>query len=73
MLSLSRKVNEKIVIGSEIVITVLEVKGRRVRLGIAAPSTVPIRRCELSVDRHDPDAGPAVGREQGELLQGRTG
>ena len=47
MLVLSRKVGEKIMIGDSIVITVLEVVGGRVRLGIEAPDYVPILRKEL--------------------------
>jgi carbon storage regulator len=48
MLVLSRKIGEKIVIGEGIVVTVLEVKGRQVRLGLEAPPEVSIWRGELS-------------------------
>ena len=49
MLVLTRKLNEKIQIGDrEITITVLDVKGGRVRLGIEAPMDVRISRLELS-------------------------
>ena len=47
MLILSRKVGELITIGDQIVISVLEVKGSQVRLGIAAPSEVTIHRGEI--------------------------
>ncbi|MDC0274366.1 MAG: carbon storage regulator CsrA [Planctomycetaceae bacterium] len=47
MLVLSRKKNERIVIGENIVITVVEVRGDRVRLGIEAPQEVPIHRSEV--------------------------
>lgn len=47
MLVLSRKVGEKIMIGHSIVITVLEVVGGRVRLGIEAPESVPVFRDEI--------------------------
>jgi carbon storage regulator len=47
MLVLTRKAGETIRIADNIVVTVLEVEGHRVRLGIAAPSDVPIRRAEL--------------------------
>jgi len=47
MLALSRKVNESIVIGNDIEITVLEVKGDQVKLGINAPRAVPIYRKEI--------------------------
>lgn len=47
MLVLSRKKNEKIVIDGNIVITVVEVRGDKVRLGIEAPKDVPIHRSEI--------------------------
>lgn len=47
MLALSRKTNETIVIGQDVEITVLEVKGDQVKLGISAPKTVPVYRKEI--------------------------
>ncbi len=47
MLVLSRKKNESIVVDDEIVITVLEIRGDKVRLGIEAPKSVPIHRSEV--------------------------
>jgi carbon storage regulator len=47
MLVLGRKVNESVVIGDEIVVTVLAVEGDRVKIGIDAPSHVRILRQEL--------------------------
>ena len=47
MLALSRKLNESIIIGNEIEITVLEVKGDQVKIGINAPKSVPIYRKEI--------------------------
>ena len=47
MLVLSRKKNERIVIGENVVITVVEFRGDRVRLGIEAPQEVPIHRSEV--------------------------
>lgn len=47
MLALSRKVNESIIIGNDIEITILEVKGDQVKIGISAPKSVPIYRKEL--------------------------
>jgi carbon storage regulator len=59
MLVLSRKVNEKIVIDGDIVVTVVKVEGGQVRLGIEAPGHVKIFRQEIlgKVGRtptHDP-------------------
>jgi carbon storage regulator len=47
MLVLSRKRDERIVIGDNIVITVVEVRGDKVRLGIEAPTDVPVHRQEI--------------------------
>lgn len=52
MLVLSRKIGERVVIGDGIVVTVLEVKGRQVRLGFDAPPEVQIWRGELSFQDH---------------------
>ncbi len=47
MLVLSRKRDEKIVIGDSIVITIVEIRGDKVRLGIEAPPHVPVHRHEV--------------------------
>lgn len=47
MLVLTRKVGEKIVIGGNIELTVLEIQGTRVRLGFEAPDSVRVLRSEL--------------------------
>lgn len=46
MLVLSRKMNESICIGDDIQITILEVRGKRIRLGCTAPAHISIRRTE---------------------------
>jgi carbon storage regulator len=48
MLVLSRKKNEEIVIGNQITITVVQVHGNRVRLGIKAPREIQVLRHELA-------------------------
>jgi carbon storage regulator len=60
MLVLSRKRDERIVIGENIVITVVEVRGDKVRLGIEAPTEVPVHRQEVldAMRRHSNDAKP---------------
>ena len=60
MLVLSRKQQEKIRIGNDIVITVLRMKGKAVRLGIEAPGEVPVLRGELVFDQ-TADAGEMPG------------
>ncbi|WP_166830113.1 carbon storage regulator CsrA [Thalassoroseus pseudoceratinae] len=47
MLVLSRKKDESIVINDNVVITVVEIRGDKVRLGIQAPREVPIHRQEV--------------------------
>ncbi len=47
MLVFSRKKNEQIVIDESIVITVVEIRGDKVRLGIEAPKEVPVHRREI--------------------------
>jgi carbon storage regulator len=50
MLVLSRKLNESIRIGDDIEITILEVRGKRIRVGLVAPADVAIRRVETSLE-----------------------
>lgn len=47
MLVLSRKKNESIIIDENIVITVVEIRGDKVRLGIKAPLEIPVHREEV--------------------------
>lgn len=50
MLALSRKKDESIIINNDIEVTVLEVKGDQVKLGITAPKSVPVYRKEIYLD-----------------------
>ena len=68
MLVLSRKTDQKIVINDQIVLTVVAIRGDKVRLGIEAPPNVPIHRKEIydaiqktSASESDPDASPTEG------------
>ncbi len=47
MLVLSRKPQERLIVNDDIVITVVEIKGDRVRIGIEAPKDVAIHRSEV--------------------------
>ncbi|MCL2758935.1 MAG: carbon storage regulator CsrA [Treponema sp.] len=47
MLILSRKVDEKIVIGDDITISIIEIRGDQVRIGIDAPKKVKVFRQEV--------------------------
>jgi carbon storage regulator len=47
MLILTRRAGERVVIGDDVLVTVMEVSGQTVRLGIAAPHGLPIYREEI--------------------------
>jgi carbon storage regulator len=47
MLILSRKINEKVMIGEEITVSIIEVRGDQVRIGIDAPKNVKVFRREV--------------------------
>ncbi|MBD5095452.1 MAG: carbon storage regulator CsrA [Lachnospiraceae bacterium] len=47
MLALSRKQGESIMVGGNIELTILEVKGEQVKVGISAPKSVPVYRKEI--------------------------
>lgn len=50
MLVLTRKVGESVIIGDEIVVTILKVEGNSVKIGIEAPKNIKILRKELYED-----------------------
>lgn len=58
MLVLSRKLYETIVIRDDIIITVVEIRGDRVRIGIDAPRAIRVRRKEIqeAIKRSESDA-----------------
>lgn len=72
MLALSRKKNEAIVINNNIEITILEVKGEQVKLGIAAPKEVPVYRKEVYIQIQDATR-EAVDAEGMEALKNLLG
>jgi carbon storage regulator len=53
MLVLTRRLNEELLIGDDIRVTVLAVKGQRVKLGIEAPADVPIVRPPVRIAKTD--------------------
>lgn len=50
MLVLSRRPNQSIIISNDIVVTVIEVRGDQVRLGIKAPRSVTVHRDEVAAE-----------------------
>ena len=65
MLALSRKMNEAIIINNNVEVTILEVKGDQVKIGITAPKEVPVYRKEvyLQIQEANRDAVIADGME----------
>jgi len=59
MLVLSRRVGESVVVGEDITITVLEVRGDVVRVGIDAPRSVRVHRAELLRELEDTNRAAA--------------
>jgi carbon storage regulator len=47
MLVLSRQRDESIIIGDKVVVTIVDIRGDKVRLGIEAPSEIPVHRQEV--------------------------
>jgi carbon storage regulator len=75
MLVLSRKKNESIVINNDITVTVVEIRGDKVRLGIVAPKEIPVHRREVYEAIHGvmetaaPRATAGVGKPSEEMLK----
>ena len=65
MLVLSRHRDESIMIGDNIVITVVDVRGDKVRLGIDAPTDIPVHRQEVydAIQRENQNAAKSKGRD----------
>jgi carbon storage regulator len=66
MLVLTRRKNQSIVIGDQIVVTVLEVKGDQIRLGITAPRDVQVYREELLKELSDANRSAVLGDAAGQ-------
>lgn len=59
MLVLSRQLDESIMIGDDVVITIVDIRGDKVRLGIAAPTDIAVHRQEVyeAIQRENMQAG----------------
>ena len=69
MLVLSRQRDESIIIGENIVITVVDIRGDKVRLGIQAPTEIPVHRQEVyeAIQRENRKAAQVRPSETREL------
>jgi carbon storage regulator len=73
MLVLSRKKNEKILLGDDITIVVVEIRGDKVRLGIEAPREMPVHRKEIYDAIHHSDAVPVSINHAGGQVTDQSG
>lgn len=75
MLVLSRQRDETIMIGDDIEITVVDIRGDKVRLGITAPNTVPVHRKEVyeAIQRENREASKVRMEDLSNLPQGPAG
>ena len=69
MLALSRRIGESIMIGNDIEITIIEIKGEQVRLGINAPKSVPIHRKEIYLQIKEENVEAADGTSEIEQIK----
>ena len=70
MLVLTRKRDESIVVGDDVIVTIVAIDGDRVRIGIEAPPEVAVHRLEVyeAIRRAEPDAGARDQKEPDENL-----
>lgn len=78
MLILARRINESIMIGDQVEISVVDIKGDQVKLGISAPRTVKVYRREVYRAIQDENVAAAKAPPRtlpalGQLLPPRTG
>ena len=68
MLVLSRQRDESIMIGDDVEITIVDVRGDKVRLGITAPKQIPVHRREIydAIQREKAQKAEAEGENQSE-------
>ena len=65
MLILTRRISESIIVGDDVKITVLGVKGNQVRLGVDAPKTVSVHREEIYERiKHEKEGGVHEGEHK---------
>jgi carbon storage regulator len=75
MLVLSRQRDESIMIGDKVVVTIVDIRGDKVRLGIEAPQEIPVHRQEVyeAIQRENRRAGQIEPGEAQRLVRAKTG
>jgi carbon storage regulator len=75
MLVLSRQRDESIMIGDKVVVTIVDIRGDKVRLGIEAPMDIPVHRQEVydAIQKENRRAGQIEPAEVHQLARGKTG
>jgi len=82
MLVLSRQRDQSIIIGDDVVVTIVDVRGDKVRLGIEAPTEIPVHRREvyeaiqrenLRASRLEPSETRQLGRQGTTTSDGSSG
>lgn len=63
MLALTRRKQERVFIGDNVIVTVMEIEGNKIRLGISAPRNVRIVREELMTEAEVAEVEAAIGEE----------
>ena len=71
MLVLTRKVNESIMIGDDVELSILSVSGEKVRIGVEAPREIPVFRKEiwLEIQRREAESDPSATKQVDEALK----
>ncbi|MDE6635167.1 MAG: carbon storage regulator CsrA [Lachnospiraceae bacterium] len=69
MLALARKVNETIVINNNIEVTLLEIKGDQVKIGIEAPKSIPVYRKEIFLQIQETNKESAMNISSTDMLK----
>lgn len=75
MLVLSRQRDESIMIGDKVVITIVDIRGDKVRLGIVAPEEIPVHRQEVyeAIRRENQRSGQLDPSDVQQLGRGKPG
>ncbi|MCR4720782.1 MAG: carbon storage regulator CsrA [Lachnospiraceae bacterium] len=69
MLALSRRINESIMLGKDVEITILEIKGDQVKIGVVAPRSVPVYRKEIFLQIEEENRKAVAAEQSKETIE----